>query len=84
MLLTACTLIIVGVAVGTEFCGAESPAVRDSDFWVVTIGEYGIAMSHLQARFMLKSCSKSQRLLVVPESKVQIHSFRCNLTSNNN
>ena len=28
-----------GVAVGPEFCGPESPAIRDPNLWVVTIGE---------------------------------------------
>jgi len=28
------------VAVGTEFCGAESDAVRDPTFWTVTIGMF--------------------------------------------
>ena len=31
---------ILGVAVGTEFCGPETPAVRDPDFWAVTICKY--------------------------------------------
>ena len=26
-----------GVAVGTEFCNAESPALRDATVWVVTV-----------------------------------------------
>ena len=29
-----------GIAVGQEFCGPESPAVRDPNFWVVSIGEF--------------------------------------------
>lgn len=33
--------ILVGVVVGTEFCGAESAAVRDPTFW--TVGMFGIA-----------------------------------------
>jgi len=32
--------LYVGVAVGTEFCGAESAAVRDPTFWTVTIGMF--------------------------------------------
>lgn len=28
-----------GVAVGSEFCGAESPAIRDPGVWVVDIGK---------------------------------------------
>ena len=28
-----------GVAVGPEFCGPESPAIRDPNLWVVTIGK---------------------------------------------
>jgi len=28
------------VAVGTEFCGAESAAVHDPTFWTVTIGMF--------------------------------------------
>lgn len=30
--------LLTGVAVGSEFCGAESPALRDSGVWVVDIG----------------------------------------------
>ena len=29
------------MAVGSEFCGAESPAIRDSGVWVVDIGKLG-------------------------------------------
>ena len=29
------------MAVGSEFCGAESPAIRDPGVWVVDIGKLG-------------------------------------------
>ena len=28
-----------GVAVGSEFCGPESPALRDPNIWIVTVGK---------------------------------------------
>ena len=34
-------IIIVGVAVGTEFCHAESEVVSDPSLWVVTIVDGG-------------------------------------------
>lgn len=33
------SLFLAGVAVGTEFCNAESPALRDKTAWVVTVRE---------------------------------------------
>ena len=31
---------LTGVAVGPELCGPESPAIRDPNLWVVTVGEF--------------------------------------------
>ena len=31
--------MLTGVAVGSEFCGAESPAIRDPGVWVVDVGK---------------------------------------------
>ena len=34
------TCLLTGVAVGPELCGPESPAIRDPNLWVVTVGEF--------------------------------------------
>jgi len=35
-----------GVAVGPEFCGPESPAIRDPNFWVVSVGASSVFKLH--------------------------------------
>ena len=41
-----------GVAVGKEFCNAESPALRDSTVWVITVHKYcKLIHSHVQYHY---------------------------------
>ena len=35
-----------GVAVGSEFCGPESPAIQDPSFWVVSVGASSVFKLH--------------------------------------
>ena len=59
--------VLTGVAVGPELCGPESPAIRDPNLWVVTVGEFvghllscttTIKVGHLCTYFIHSSTSR--------------------------
>ena len=39
--LYSCIFYSLGVAVGTDFCYPESPAISDSSIWAVTVASGG-------------------------------------------